>query len=336
MNIIYKMLIVLVCLNPMLTFAADMPSVSELLDRYAESQEKLTSFIAETESSTCLKNENEDKPVYIRNITKVYVDGERYHIKTRWSEFASKDATKPLKEEKNSHDLWDDNRHIMYKVGSHADIDRNEESAKSLLDVSILGIPFLMRTGAFERLDIVLRQAKTISVRDKLEQAGSENCYVIDAKTASGTYTVWLDPQHDYNIARAEIRAGQGEKYRMMRLLGDGDRCLFSIRNIRFEKIDGIWIPMEADTHYENIRPKPEFCWTEEANHKITKITLNPDHEAMGSFVPDIENGTTVIDRDYNIKYTWQDGKLVDKDGNEVDIDTLKLSSLKGKEPPEN
>jgi len=321
MNTICKTLIVLTCLKPLLTFAAGMPSVSELLDRYAESQEKLSSFIAETQCSECLKIKNEDTPVYYRQFAKVYIDGEKYHFKKRWSKFTSKDATKPVKEEKIYHNLWDGNRNMMYKVGSHADIDRNEESAKSLLDVTIVGVPFLVRTSAFERLDIVLRQAKTISVRDELEQVGSENCYVIDAKTASGAYTVWIDPQHDYHIAQAEIRVGPGEKYRS-RMLSDGEKCLFSIRNIRFEKIDGIWIPIETDTHYENVSPNPEFCWTNDTNNKMTKITLNPDHEALGSFVPDIENGITVIDRDYDIKYTWQDGKLI-PDVDEVVIEQL-------------
>jgi hypothetical protein len=32
------------------------------------------------------------------------------------------------------------------------------------------------------------------------------------------------------------------------------------------------------------------------------------------------------------ITYTWQDGKVFDKDGHEVDIKTLKSSSLKGKD----
>jgi peroxiredoxin len=186
-------------------------------------------------------------------------------------------------------------------------MDRNEESAKSLFDVTIFGIPFLIRTSARERLDITLRQAKAISVRNKPEQIGSENCYVIDAKTASGAYTVWIDPQHDYHIAQAEIRVGPGEKYRS-RILDEGERCLFFIRNTRFEKIDGIWIPMEVDTHTEKISPDPDLCRTDDTTNKIIQITLNPDHEALGSFVPDIENGTLVIDRDSGVRYTWREG----------------------------
>jgi peroxiredoxin len=65
---------------------------------------------------------------------------------------------------------------------------------------------------------------------------------------------------------------------------------------------------MEVDTHTEKISPDPDLCWTDDTTNKITQITLNPDHEALGSFVPDIENGTTVIDRDSGVRYTWREG----------------------------
>jgi len=45
------------------------------------------------------------------------------------------------------------------------------------------------------------------------------------------------------------------------------------------------------------------------------RLSSNPDHEALGSFVPVIANGTTVIDRDSGVRYTWREGMkfVVDK-----------------------
>jgi len=36
---------------------------------------------------------------------------------------------------------------------------------------------------------------------------------------------------------------------------------------------------------------------------------LNPDHEVLGSFIPVVENGTEVYDRNSGVRYTWDDGK---------------------------
>ena len=44
-------------------------------------------------------------------------------------------------------------------------------------------------------------------------------------------------------------------------------------------------------------------------HHTITQIILDPDHEALDSFIPEIENGTEIRDLESRARYTWQDGK---------------------------
>jgi hypothetical protein len=49
-------------------------------------------------------------------------------------------------------------------------------------------------------------------------------------------------------------------------------------------------------------------------------VHLNPDHDAPGSFLPDdIRNGAKVYIRGIKgVTYTWQDGKVVDRQGQVV------------------
>jgi peroxiredoxin len=303
------LLLIVVCCMSVIAFAAEKLSVGELLDRYAANQDRLSSFIAKTKTLGSAKWTNEDRPSFMRRIMEVRVDSERIHINTKtWYGLPSRNAPTPIENAKIFYHLWDGDIYMTYRVGLRVDMNRDEESIKQTVNVATIGLPFFgIRFSNNEPLDTVLRQAKTISVRDELERVGSDDCYIIDAKTASGTYTIWIDPQHDYQIAQAEIRVGPGEHFRF-RPLGDNECRFLSIRNIRYENIEGIWIPMEADTHTEGIGPEPDSIGTIDNHHKITKITLNPDHEALGSFVPVITDGTTVIDRDSSIRYIWHEG----------------------------
>ncbi len=185
--------------------------------------------------------------------------------------------------------------------------------------------------GEYERVDKVLRKTANISVRDKLEQIGSSNCYVIDAMTQGGKYTLWIDPQHGYNIAKAIVRWGEnvppyGQAHWRVK------NALNSVENVSFGKIKNLWVPVEADIVLNRNWHNGE--WTKQSwHHKLTEVILDPDHDALGSFVPDdIKNGAEVriVTADgtlhYKEKYTWQDGKVVDgKGGMILDTETKNL-----------
>ena len=99
------------------------------------------------------------------------------------------------------------------------------------------------------------------------------------------------------------------------------------LRNVRFEKIDGMWVPMEADYGFDRRLVKGDF---EKEDHHIkrTEFILNPDHEALGSFETDfIRYGASIhLIGTPGILYIWQDGKVVDKDGREVEYKSKKPS----------
>jgi hypothetical protein len=309
----YKLLIVAACCLPVQAFAIEKVNVSELLDRYAANQDKLVSFIAKTEEVYRIQWSNKDRPDLMRKTTEVRVDSKKTHMFYRvWGDLPTLDAPTPIKEAKNWVDLWDGKRSILYYYRisqdyKFAEISTDERHSKTNINILHKGTPFLgiRYSDREQRIDSVLRQVDTISVRKELEQVGSVACYVIDAITTSGTYTVWLDPQHGYQIARAEIRLRPNDRYRNIPLKDNEDDSL-SVRNIRFENINGIWIPMEADIYATSIRQGSSRVRST-GHHKITQITLNPDHEALGSFVPVVENGTEVYDRDSGAEYTWQD-----------------------------
>jgi len=178
--------------------------------------------------------------------------------------------------------------------------------------------------GSDERLDTVLRRASQISVRPTTETIGGSDCYVIVAHTKYGKYSVWLDPKHGYHPIRVRRRAIEGDEHGDKRVLSKGHIRTAYLDNVRFEKIDGVWVPVEADRSYNNIYGKPESFSKGDSHFKRTKIVLNPDHDKLGSFDnplenpdqdPELVNGTKVRIAGDKTRYTWQDGKLIsDKD----------------------
>jgi hypothetical protein len=190
------------------------------------------------------------------------------------------------------------------------------QEAQQLVDhaYSLLGGYFYCD---YERIDGILRRIETISVRDKMERIGESYCYVIDANGRQGAYTIWMDPEHGYNVAQAVTQKARGNLSRGQPLVGlQAAYC--SLTNVRFNQIDGLWVPVEADRVYSQTMPNGT-SFTESSHVKRTEVVLNPDHDALGSFVPsDIRSGATVEIRDLGSDYTWQKGNVVDENGRVV------------------
>ena len=94
-----------------------------------------------------------------------------------------------------------------------------------------------------------------------------------------------------------------------------------SLDDVRFENINGTWVPIEADYEYFVEWPGGDFL-KEQRHIKRIEFLLNPDHKALGSFGTDhIRNGTpTQIVGVRGVVYTWRDGRVVDSVGREVDL----------------
>lgn len=84
-----------------------------------------------------------------------------------------------------------------------------------------------------------------------------------------------------------------------------------SIRNVRFESIEGVWIPMEADflADFKGAHKGSSRVSVRKVHQRVTEMLLNPDHAELQSFVPDIQNGTSLrIFGLPGIKYKWREG----------------------------
>jgi hypothetical protein len=118
-----------------------------------------------------------------------------------------------------------------------------------------------------------------------------------------------------------------GNDYNHIFLKEDG-RYKYSYEVLEFEKTEGEWFPKTYKMK-KNSKNGGHFSYYERIA-SFTKITTNPDHDALGSFLPDdIPNGSNVVLRalpnrmEFMNRFVWQDSKVVDKDGREVDVDKL-------------
>ncbi|MHC4397410.1 MAG: hypothetical protein ACYS1A_17355 [Planctomycetota bacterium] len=267
-------------------------TVSDLLEKYRAGQNHLKSFIAKAE--TTIERNSLSAGVEKRHC-EFRTDGERlYHH-----------SFLPPDQAGYKSFLWDGKSLIEYIRAGEAknsrvsireyDLGKNEKIAPEYRGAALMGIC----RGDYERVDFILAVADKISLRDKTDKIDESECYVIDAVTKRGKYTVWIDPKHGYNIAKMETQKG---------VCTTGS--YFSLRNVRFEQIDGVWVPMKADI--EQIKTTNGKTSTTKWYHERTEMILNPNHDTLGSFVADdIPEGTKVSIAGDQCKYKWQNGQPV-------------------------
>lgn len=186
--------------------------------------------------------------------------------------------------------------------------------------------------GCDKRLDVVLREAKQILVRPATETVNGIACYVIDADTQYGQYTVWLDPAHGYNATKVTRNATAGHKEGEW-LMSKGDQASGFVVITRFEQVVGVWVPAEAEQ--EMVYTGGQLFRRDRSHYKRANIVLNPDHDKLGSFDnplehpandPELKNGTRVritLPNSVRVKATWQDGKVIDESGKVIDVTQL-------------
>jgi len=318
-------------------------SVSELLDKYVETQDKLQSFIVKCErtpyhASTSLTGR---LPRLGKGQAGGFVedrfDGKRSkHLFRMWGHVGMSPEYTPKDKAKYGSRLWDGETFFQYggqekqanfPFGSVTQItnfkDNIDEGRKTFCHARLKLRGYFY--GDYKRVDSILRDADSISVRDNMQSINGSDCYVIDAITRHGKYTLWIDPEHGYNIAKAIARKTRGDFF-SHGILKKKERIHFTLKNVRFRKIDGLWIPMEADTYSSQTWSKGEF-WKSSGHINRTEFILNPDHDALGSFLPDdILDGAKI----YSINgvrtrgYTWRNGGPVDEDGRKVDYKSKK------------
>jgi hypothetical protein len=195
---------------------------------------------------------------------------------------------------------------------------------------------FLGYLGNDSRIDINLRNARAISVRPEPEDINGSACYVIEADTIYGDYTIWLDSAHGHQPARIEASRSKDDIMGVTANQPPPDKKVEGrdkvvIDNIAFRKVQGIWIPVEGRTRKHIEWPKDRYYVKDETHFEITEILLNPDHDVLKSFAdpmqnpnldPELVNGTRVRLGEDRLRCQWRWGKLFDGSGNVLDIQT--------------
>jgi hypothetical protein len=278
-------------------------TVSELLAQYEVSQSKLQSFIAKGKSTIERNIRKEETTCEFR------FDGDRVSHRI--------DFHQPVIYPYKSF-LWDGQFFVEYRQAARLEksevfVKKDDLSKKKLIATEYNGAALMgICSGDYERIDLILGKADKISLRDKTDKIDKSECYVIDAGTRRGKYTVWIDPEHGYNIAKIEVQRKKG--YVVFDQARANADMSFSLKDVRFEKIKEVWVPMEADIEETRMVNRKDNII--EWHHKRTEMALNPDHNALGSFVADdIQDGTKVTfsGRSDTTEYIWKSGGPVVK-----------------------
>ena len=323
------------------------PTVSELLDKYSQALDSTKSFIDHYEESSDYSYR--PQPIQARRTIRGkkfergqtrYDDQRVYRQSHTWGDFNQRLRDLPEDAPVYRCHIVDgkDKKTYQHSRTSSPGTGKAGRFPKVTPQKVVLsrhgGVSYLVGyIGADERLDAVLRGADRISVRKTTENVGGSDCWVIDAHTKYGRYSLWLDPEHGYHPAKVRQRAKEGE-YRYEHLLSMGSVATAYVDNVRFEEVDGVWVPMEANAGCDRIVGGNRKHFNKEHIHfKRTKIILNPDHDKLGSFAdpifedpnndPELLNGTRVRINFLPTRYTWQDGQVVDEKGQKVDLEKL-------------
>ncbi len=318
--------------------AESCPSVSELLERYTQALDSTESFISSWEHrgvGSC----NIPSWGMRTNNARQFQEGEhrtdnkgRSYVKSfQWGDVSGSKISR------------DKARYVMSVIGNAFTYRHNKQLGappdKSHLNYLEEGKPgwdtgcrkswgyfdrndtnnlFMGYVQTKARLDSTLRKAKRISVRPKTERIGGSVCYVIEADTKRGKFRVWLDSEHGYHPAKIEVFVGLGDDIGdpgTPRIITKEDRATrrYSMSNVRFEKVDGAWVPMEADRSSHIVLGSDNGFSSNRGHFKRLKIVLNPDHDALGSFEdptknlqldPELQEGTVLHNGD-GTKSTW-------------------------------
>ena len=341
--------------------AAKIPAINELLDNYTKALDSIQSFIGTFESTTVATFDvpsmgvraNESRS-FKRGEYRTDGKGKTYQTYLRWGDITMNDQNVPESKADYRYIIaGDDFRYSHNKRlnqtennirANHGTLDYVTPECGEYFHLTRdscgtfthdAALSYLL--GYFDnraRLDATLKnEAKDISIRKEPEIINGSVCYVVEADTKRGEYTIWLDSEHGYHPARIKAKMGTGDDAGdpgSPRILTkeDGAKAEYTLDNVSFEKIEGFWVPMEADSRRYVIQDIVNSFEDDQIHFKFTKITLNPDHEALNSFGNPVENpeldpelvdNTRVSHFGYE-DATWKDGKVIDNYGNEIDL----------------
>jgi hypothetical protein len=309
---------------------AEVPPVfsnaSQVLEQFTKSRENLNSFIV-----TAHEKSTYTYPGF-KGIGRGYknhewrFDGNRCkNIESVWGDINIK--VRDVKEEDADYQstLWDGQIAYIYDYAKNPFVGKYVSGARILSDDEIkvcsesfkrtlLGEIMGYHWGDDIRIgELFLKPSTKLQLRDRKSNVGGVDCYVIEADVpGKGKYTVWIDPVHDFHIARIQVQRKTGDHiWNQVVIENDAPHKEF-YEVLEFEKVGDAWFPKTCKI--KRVNQSNAYHSTEENEISISSITLNPYHDALGSFLPsDIPNGVKVYLRALSpdIEFVWQDGKPI-------------------------
>jgi len=300
------------------TEVKERPSVSDLMAEYAVTQEKLwSSFVIKAqEKAVCTYSW-----IGAHNVKRPKTHEWRWdgatgrfkHIQRSWGWDPGK-GQRSIDNKAHNSWLWDGKRFYSYVKGlmegdkdppgypGKLFLDEYEEhESRKIVRPLVHSEPFsgyVYYKDDGERIDEVILRDRNAFVQPGMEIVGQSKCYVVSAVPEKGRHIkVWIDARHGYSIAKYEHRITEGYVAAGGNRFGKGEFESHLGTVVNFKKIGGLWVPMEIDTEHELKRLIGGDTYQRVSIHyRRTEFILNPDHDALGSFVPDdVMDGAVVF-----------------------------------------
>ena len=314
-------------------------TTDELLAKYDQTQKSMQTKYIKSETIREDRDSWAEKSDWFIDRSELYTDGSRIDLKLRnWRPIRDKDD-RELPDFGHKHVIWDGDRWYECTEAEKVEHNRVFISTREKWKDEYLAIGYSggklegFFPGDLKTVSSIFHEADQVLLYDEKENINGISCYVLETITAYGKHKIWLDPEHGYNICQAEVVKTKDDmfggkpvstpypnwsKLRIKRPKGEPPlptsprvEIAFTIRNVKFQENNGIWVPMSADweikTTHENGR-----VMTQKFNHKRIEIDLSPDFEAAQAFVANIRNGTRVyIEEAPGSRYIWQADKPI-------------------------
>jgi hypothetical protein len=180
-------------------------------------------------------------------------------------------------------------------------------------------------SGDDKPLSEILRGASQINGQYSRDDTSGVLLYRVNATTPQGKYTIWFDPTHQFNIARAEVVKAGNDLYYGKPLSAEKPpgnvvkskltEYGFTVRDVVFQRVDGIFFPTQARFSCRMTRSDGE-SFQQEGSYTCTHVDLAPDFAKQAYFRPVFPDGTRVfVLPDDGVVWVWQDGKVVKRSG---------------------